>query len=526
RQFPEDAGPLAHPIRPNSYIEINNFYTATIYEKGAEVVRMIHTLLGPEGFRAGLDLYVERHDGQAATCEDFIAAMEAATAVDLNRFRRWYIQAGTPKLKAAGRYDEAAGTYELTLSQSCPPTPGQEVKEPFHIPVAVGLIDGAGGDMPLRLVGEDPADAPSTRLLELIEPVQTFRFAGIAERPTPSILRGFSAPVIVEQALSEEERLQLMAHDSDPFNRWQAAQDIALDLLLRMVRAVQRGNEPPADPAFVAALGRTLADETLDPAFAAEMLALPGEDVIAERMDVVDVDAVHAARKALARAVAEGLREPLMEAWRRYRENSADPTDTAAAGRRALKNRALAYLMETGDAEIGDLCLRQYEEAETMTDSIAALGQLAHGDSPHRRRALADFRQKWAGDKLVLDKWFAVQASSPRADTLARVRELMRDSAFTLQNPNKVRALIGAFVSTNPLRFHASDGSGYEFLADRVLELDAINPQVAARLLTPMGRWRRHDAGRQEKMKAQLQCILDHEGLSKDSFEIARKSLG
>ena len=526
RQFAEDAGPLAHPIRPDSYIEINNFYTATVYEKGAEVVRMIHTLLGPEGFRKGLDLYFARHDGQAVTCEDFVAAMEDATGIGLDQFRRWYVQAGTPKLKAAGHYDEAAGTYELTLSQSCPPTPGQETKQPLHIPVAVGLVDGAGRDMPLRLVGEERADEPLTRLLELTEPVQTFRFAGIAERPTPSILRGFSAPVIVEQALSEEDRLHLMAHDGDPFNRWQAAQDIALDLLLRMVRAMQRGNEQPGDPAFVAALGRTLADETLDPAFAAEMLALPGEDVIADRMDVVDVEAVHAARKLLVRSVAEGLREPLMEAYRRYLENSADPTDTAAAGRRALKNRALAYLMETGEPEIGDLCLRQYEEAATMTDSIAALTQLAHRDSLHRRRALADFRQKWAGDKLVLDKWFAVQASSPRADTLARVRELMRDSAFTLHNPNKVRALIGAFATTNPLRFHAADGSGYEFLADRVLELDPTNPHVAARLLNPLGRWRRHDEARQALMKAQLQRILDHDGLSKDCFEIARKSLG
>jgi aminopeptidase N len=526
RQFPEDAGPLAHPIRPDSYIEINNFYTATIYEKGAEVVRMIHTLLGPEGFRKGLDLYFERHDGQAVTCEDFVAAMEAATGEDLNRFRLWYVQAGTPKLKATGRYDAAGEIYELTLSQTCPPTPGQEAKEPLHIPVAVGLLDEAGGDIPLRLVGENRADAPSTRMLELTEAVQTFRFADIAEHPTPSILRGFSAPVIVEQALLEKDRLHLMAHDTDPFNRWQAAQDIALELLLRIVKAVQRGNEPPADPAFVAALGRTLADETLDPAFAAEMLALPGEDVIAERMEVVDVEAVHGARKALALAVAEGLREPLMEAYRRNLENSADPTDTAAGGRRALKNRALAYLMETGEPEIGDLCLRQYEEAATMTDSIAALTQLAHRDSPHRRRTLADFRQKWAGDKLVLDKWFAVQATSPRADTLARVRELMRDSAFTQQNPNKVRALIGAFATANPLRFHAADGSGYEFLADRVLELDAGNPQVAARLLTPMGRWHRHDEGRRALMRAQLRRILDHEGLSKDSFEIAGKSLG
>lgn len=526
RQFPEDGGPLAHPIRPDSYIEINNFYTATVYEKGAEVVRMIHTLLGPGGFRKGMDLYFRRHDGQAVTCEEFVAAMEDAAGRDLNRFRRWYIQAGTPKLKAEGRYDEVSRTYELTLGQSCPPTPGQETKEPFHIPVAIGLIDGEGRDMPLRLVGEDRADAPATRILELTEPVQTFRFADVAERPTPSILRDFSAPVIVEQALSEEERLHLMAHDSDPFNRWQAAQDIALEQLLRMVKAVQRGKEPPSDPAFVKALGRTLADETLDPAFVAEMLALPGEDVVAERMGVVDVEAVHAARKALLCSVAEGLREPMMQTYRRHIDNSADPTDTAASGRRALKNRALAYLMETAESEMHDLCLRQYEGAATMTDAIAAMTQLAHRESPHRRRVLADFRQKWAGDRLVLDKWFSVQASSPRADTLERIRELMRDSAFTMHNPNKVRSLIGAFSSINPLRFHAADGAGYEFLADRVLELDAINPQVAARLLTPLGRWRRFDKDRQVKMKAQLWRILDHDGLSKDSYEIARKSLG
>jgi len=526
RQFAEDAGPLAHPVRPDSYIEISNFYTATVYEKGAEVVRMIHTLLGAEGFRKGMDLYFERHDGQAATCEDFVSAMEDATGVDLNRFRRWYVQAGTPRIKASGHYDAAANVYELTLTQSCPPTPGQETKEPHHIPVAVGLIDSQGDDLPLRMVGEDQEGGSATRILELTEPVQTYRFDGIEERPTPSILRGFSAPVIVEQSLSEEDRLHLMAHDSDPFNRWQAAQDIALELLLRMVKSVQRGKQLPVDPDFVAALGRTLSDQSLDPAFAAEMLALPGEDVIADRMDVVDVEAVHAARKALARAVAIGLRDPLQEAYRRHLDNSADPTDTEAAGRRALKNRALSYLMETGEAEFGDLCLRQYEQAATMTDSIAALVQFAHRESPHRRRVLSDFRQRWAGDRLVLDKWFAAQATSPRADTLDRVRELMRDSAFTMHNPNKVRSLIGSFAAANPLRFHAADGSGYEFLADRVLELDPINSQVAARLLTPMGRWRRHDEGRQNKMRAQLQRILDHDGLSRDCYEIARKSLG
>jgi aminopeptidase N len=527
RQFPEDAGPLAHPVRPDSYIEINNFYTATVYEKGAEVVRMIHTLLGPDGFRKGVDLYFERHDGQAVTCDDFVAAMEDANGADLSQFRRWYDQAGTPKVKVEGRYDAASRSYEMTFHQSALPTPGQDAKQALHIPVAVGLLDAEGHDMPLRLDGED-ATSGGAKILELREPVQTFRFTDVDvdAPPTPSILRGFSAPVIVEQDLSEDQRLHLMAHDSDLFNRWQAGQDIALQLLLRGVRAIQRGGPAPADEAFVAALGRTLGDETLDPAFAAEMLALPGEDVIADRMEVIDVDAVHLAREGLRRTIATTLSDGLLTAYHRHAGNAPASPAPESAGHRALKNRALGYLVATGSAEMDELCHTQFENAATMSDSIAALSLLAHGESPNRRRALAEFRQRWADDRLVLDKWFMVQATAPRADTLERVRELMRDSAFSMRNPNKVRALIGAFAGANAIRFHAADGTGYRFLGDRVLDLDPLNPQVAARLLMPLGRWRRFDKARQKKIRTQLQRILARDGLSRDVYEIAKKTLG
>jgi len=522
RQFPEDAGPLAHPVRPDSYIEINNFYTATVYEKGAEVVRMLHGLLGPEGFRRGIDLYFQRHDGQAVTCDDLVAAMEDANGADLAQFRRWYAQAGTPKVRIEGRHDAAAGAYEMTLTQTTPPTPGQDRKEPLHIPVAVGLIDAQGRDIPLRLEGERAAGG-GTRVLDLREAVQTFRFVDVQEPPVPSVLRGFSAPVIIEQRLSEAQRLHLMAHDSDAFNRWQAGQDIALRVLLRGVRAIQHGAALPSGRGFTDALARILEDGTLDPAFAAEMLSLPSEEVIADRMEVVDVDAVHLAREDLRRKVAVQLKDRLLSAYHRHAGNA--PPAPEAAGHRALKNRALGYLVATGEAYMDELCHAQFQSAETMSDSIAALSLLAHGESPHRRRALAEFRQRWADDRLVLDKWFMVQATSPRPDTLECVRRLIRDSAFSMRNPNKVRALIGAFSGANAVRFHAADGSGYRFLADRVLELDAINPQVAARLLTPLARWRRFDSARKKKIRAELRRILQRDGLSRDVYEIAKKTL-
>jgi aminopeptidase N len=513
RQFPEDSGPLAHPVRPRSYIEINNFYTATVYEKGAELVGMIHTLLGAQGFRKGIDLYFARHDGKAVTTDDFVAAMEDATGADLRQFRRWYDQAGTPKLTVSGAYDAAARVYELTVRQTTAPTPGEAEKPPLHIPLAVGLLDGDGHDMATGTV------------LELREPVQTFRFEDVASPPTPSVLRGFSAPVTVEQELSEDQRLHLMAHDSDPFNRWQAGQDLALHQLLRMVGDVRRGEPPAADDGFIDALGRTLADQSLDPAFAAEMLVLPGEDYIADRMDVIDVDSVHSAREGLRRAIAGRLGDALLDTYRRLAGNNPGTADPAEAGRRALKNRALGYLVAGGDAAMDRLCFEQFNSAQVMTDSIAALGLLANGGSPDRKRALAEFRQRWADDRLVLDKWFSVQAMSPRADTLDRVRDLMTDSVFSLTNPNRVRALVGVFASGNPLRFHGADGAGYRFLADIVLKLDPLNPQVAARLLTPFGRWRRFDETRQALMKDALQRVAGKPGLSRDVYEIASKTL-
>ncbi len=526
RQFPEDAGPLAHPVRPESYIEINNFYTATVYEKGAELVRMIHTLLGGRAFRKGLDLYFRRHDGAAVTTDDFVAAMEDASGIDLKQFRRWYIQAGTPKLSVSGDYDAAAKTYDLTIRQMTPATPGQASKKPLHIPVAVGLLDSEGADMPLSLNADPPTtDKATTRVLEVREPVQTFRFTNVAEPPTPSVLRGFSAPLSVDQQLDETQRLHLMAHDSDPFNRWQAGQDLALATLVQAVRDIRAGRKPRHDRRFIEALGRTLEEESLDAAFAAEMLALPGEEVVADRLDVIDVVAVHTAREALRRAIADALREPMLDVYHRQSGNRALAGDPVEAGRRALKNRVLGYLTAAGDPAMDELCLRQYENAETMTDSIAALALLAAGDSRHREHALADFRQRWADDRLVLDKWFAVQATSPRPDTLERVRGLMSDSVFSLRNPNRVRALVGTFASQNLVRFHAPDGAGYAFLADIVLKLDSLNPQVAARLLTPFARWRRFGEASRKLMRGQLDRIIRRQPLSRDVYEIARKML-
>ncbi|UCH75069.1 MAG: aminopeptidase N [Rhodospirillales bacterium] len=525
RQFPEDAGPLAHPVRPDSYIEINNFYTATVYEKGAEIVRMLHTLLGDDGFRNGIDLYFRRHDGQAVTCDDFVAAMESATGGDLSQFRLWYGQAGTPRVEVEGRHDAVAKTYELTFRQTTPATSGQDTKKPLHIPISIGLLDSAGHEIPLCQEDGDHA-AGATRTLELREPVQTFRFVGVDTPPTPSVLRGFSAPVIVEQELSLEQRFHLMIHDTDPFNRWQAGQDIAVDLLLASVRAIQRGGSAAGHVAFANALRCVIEDATLDPAFVAEMLALPSEEVVADRLQVIDVDAVHKARESLRRQLAGELRDCLLAAYHHHAGNAPPSASPEAARHRALKNRALGLLMAGGEAEIDDLCYAQFETAKTMSDSIAALSFLAHGSSPHRRRALSEFRQRWAEDRLVLDKWFMVQATAPRPDTLVRVRELMRDSAFSLRNPNKVRALIGAFAGANAVCFHAADGSGYRFLADQVLELDPVNPQVAARLLTPLGRWRRFDAHRRNIIRGQLRRILKRQGLSRDVYEIAAKTLG
>ncbi|MFN4165649.1 MAG: aminopeptidase N [Ferrovibrio sp.] len=522
RQFPEDAGPLAHPIRPDSYIAIDNFYTATVYEKGSEVIRMMHTLLGEDGFQKGMKLYVERHDGEAATCDQFVAAMADANGADLEQFRLWYSQAGTPELRIEGQYEAQSGDYALTVMQHCPPTPGQPDKQPMHIPLHVGLLDAQGQDIPLRLDNEAVAPQRNGRVLSVTAPRQTFRFRGVPEPRALSLNRGFSAPVSIRASQSGTERAFLMAHDSDAFARWEAGQQYATDLLLQRVAQPSKA----FDPDFVAAVGQVLRDGSLEPAFAAEAITLPSEDYIADHMAVIDVEAVHVARRALRRQIADTHRGLLLATYDGNRMPGAYSPDAGPAGQRALKNAALSYLSELvpGDRGILDRIAGQYRDADNMTDRMAALRLLVDLDVPERQAALDDFHSRFRDDALVLDKWLALQAISALPDTLERVGALMKHPAFSMQKPNKVRALIGSFTA-NALRYHAADGTGYAFHADRIIELDPINPQVAARLLAPLGRWRRVDAGRQAKMKAELERILAVPKLSRETYEIASKSL-
>ncbi|BBK38431.1 aminopeptidase N [Allostella sp. ATCC 35155] len=518
RQFPEDAGPLAHPIRPDSYLEINNFYTATVYEKGAEVIRMLEGLLGRDGFRRGMDLYVARHDGEAATCEQFVAAMADANGRDFGQFLRWYGQAGTPRLAVSSRHDAASATYELTVAQRTPPTPGQPDKLPLHIPLHLGLVGRDGAEIPLQLEGENRPEG-TARVLEMTGASQSWRFVGVAQPPVLSINRGFAAPVIVENPESDADLALRMQGDADPFQRWEAAQSFATRLLLETIAAARQGRPTPSPDAFVAALAAAHDAAAADPAFAAELLALPGEFYLAEQMAVIDVDAVHAAREGLRRAVAHGLADRLRAA----RGLAAGPfaPDAASAGRRALRNIALGYLATIdGPGE----AMAQYRAADNMTDRFAALATLAELDTPERAEALADFHDRHAGDALVLNKWLGLQASSTLPDTLATVRRLLDHPAFSYGNPNKIYALVGGFAG-NALRFHAADGSGYAFIADQILRLDPRNPQVAARLLKPFGRWRRFDPDRQALMRAQLDRIAAAPDLSPDCREIVDLSL-
>ena len=525
RQFAEDSGPLSHSVQPKSYIEINNFYTATVYEKGAELVRMIHTLIGQRAFRKGMDLYFKRHDGQAATVEDFIAAMSDASDDELFGFRSWYDQAGTPVLIASGRYDSDAKTYDLTVSQRCPPTPGQPQKTPCLIPLSMGLIGPLGKDLPLRLEGEATA-ASKNKVLRLTEETQKFRFVDVPEAPTPSLLRGFSAPVLLTTTRTATDSAFLMSHDSDPFNRWEAGQQYATDILQARIQTIQTGGAAEPADAFIDALQTSMTDSSADKAFLAQMLMLPGEQYIAARMKEVDVDAIHGAREGLRRDIADNLGAEMAQVYHENASNQPYSPDAEPAGRRQLRNTALGYLACGGATDGIDLCGAQFKNANNMTDAMAALEILSHIDAPARNDALAEFHDKWREDAIVIDKWLALQATSSLPGALDDVQALLTHEAFSIRIPNKVRALIGAFCNANQVRFHAADGSGYDFLADRVLELDALNPQVAARLLGPLGPWRKFDSGRQQKMKGQLQRILDSEQtLSPDVFEIASKSL-
>ncbi|WP_145130150.1 aminopeptidase N [Pseudomonas sp. URMO17WK12:I11] len=527
-QFAEDAGPMAHPVRPDSFIEISNFYTLTVYEKGSEVVRMVRTLLGAEGFRQGSDLYFERHDGQAVTTDDFIKAMEDANGVDLTQFKRWYSQAGTPRLEVSDAYDEAAHTYSLTFRQSCPPTPDKAEKLPFVIPVELGLLDAQGNDLPLQLAGESAA-VGSTRVLSVTEAEQTFVFQGIQARPLPSLLRGFSAPVKLSFPYDRDQLMFLMQHDSDGFNRWEAGQQLAVQVLQELIDQHQRGQALQLDPRLVRALDTVLGDTSLDAAMVAEMLSLPGEGYLTEISQVADVDAIHAAREFARRQIAEHLFEPL---WARYQANRAVSRNTAYVAaaehfaRRSLQNIALSYLMLSAKPQVLEATLEQFEQCDNMTERLTALAVLVNSPfEAERAKALDSFAEHFKDNPLVMDQWFSVQAASTLPGGLARVKALMQHPAFTLKNPNKVRAVVGAFAGQNLVNFHAADGSGYRFLADLVIELNALNPQIASRQLAPLTRWRKYDAARQALMKGELERILAAGELSSDVYEVVSKSL-
>ena len=505
-QFPEDAGPLAHPVRPESYQEISNFYTATIYNKGAELIRMMATMLGPQAFRAATDLYFQRFDGTAATCEDFVACMEEAGGVDLSQFRLWYSQAGTPRLAASVEHEAGGGRATVKLAQSIPATPGQPDKAPMLLPLKLRLF-GAETGRPLT----------DERLVLFGDRAGGVTFEAITERPVLSINRGFSAPVVIESDRSAADLAFLSRHDDDSFGRYEAMQQLMLDTL------VAGAVEGRADTrAVVDAVGATLADTRLDPAFVAEAVLLPSESFVGDQLAAVDPETIFRAREGLRRDLGRALDAQWRAAYDGPREAYA--YTPAAKGTRRLRNVALGYVAASGAADAAKLAFTQFEAADNMTDRQAALGTLANGDSNERVAALDIFYNRYADNALVLDKWFQTQALSTRADTGATVAELVRHPDFTLANPNRARSLIGAF-GVNQRAFHAPDGSGYRFLADQLIALDRLNPQTAAKLMPPLGRWRRFDAARAGMMRAELERIVATPGLSKDLFEQASKSL-
>ncbi len=522
-QFPEDSGPLAHPVRPDSYIEINNFYTATVYEKGAELCRMIETMVGRDGFRTATDLYFERHDGNAATVEDFISCIAEATGTDLDQFMRWYNQAGTPEVAASLTYSTKDKVAELSLSQVTPATPGQARKRPLHMPIKIGLLGKNGDDLPLQLEnGEEITDG----LIHLREASQTYRFANIPAPPVPSLLRGFSAPIKLTSHLSEHDLEFLMANDSDLFNRWQAGQSYALRILISAVAEIRKDQNPVPANAFVGALAAILRDENLEPAYRAEVLKLPSEsDVAREIGKDVDPDSIHKAREWLRGVVSRELHEELEELYQTNAVTGPYSPEAEDTGKRSLRNTALALLSASGEASDVTRVSAHYETAANMTDKIAALGVLTHLEGKSREASFEDFYNQWKDDHLVIDKWFALQAMSNLPDAPERVQALTAHPLFSLNTPNKVRALFGAFANMNPIGFCRADGAGFRLVADAVLEIDTFNPQVSARMLGAFKSWRMLESTRQLKAESELKRIASHDKLSRDLFEIVTKTL-
>jgi aminopeptidase N len=522
-QFAEDAGPMSHPIRPESYVSMDNFYTATVYEKGAEVVRLYATLLGTDGFRKGMDLYFERHDGEAVTCDDFRAAMADANGADLRQFERWYAQSGTPVIEATGGYDESGRLYDLTLRQLAPRADADA--PPLHVPIRVGLLAPDGRELALRLSGEYKDKLATTRLLELKEREKTFRFVDVPVRPVVSLLRDFSAPVKLRMARTPDELAFLMAHDSDPFQRWDAGQELAKSVLLALAARHGRGEVLSVPEGVLAAFGRVLADDSLDGSFRALALTLPDELTLAQELEVVDPEALHAARRFFVRELARAHRERWLATWRALAETTKNDIEAESIDRRRLKNRALLTLASLEEPATVALAWQQFERARNMTDSEAALSALSGIDCRERELALDAFYRRWKHDPLVLDKWFRIQAVAPQQATLERVIALAQHPDFTLKNPNRARSLLSAFAHANPARFHARDGRAYAFVASKVLEIDALNPQLAARLVSAFNPWKRYDAARRDAMRAELERIHAHAGLSKDTGEIVERAL-
>jgi len=522
-QFVEDAGPLAHPVRPELYHEINNFYTTTVYDKGAEIVRMIKVLIGPDLFRRGMDLYFTRHDGEAATVEQFVQCFADVSRRDFSQFKRWYTQAGTPEIAVVAHYDPGAKTYRLDVAQTIPPTPGQPDKEPMVIPLAIGLVGANGDDLPLALDGR----LLERGVLELKERSHSFIFTGVSERPILSLNRGFSAPIKLKLPLEPDELRFLAAHDGDPFNRWQAVQTLAMSLLTGNVADLRTGAPAREDEGLVAALGAILANRGLEPAFVALMLTPPSEPDIAREIGRdVDPDAVFAARRALRAATGRRLGAALAETYGRMITRSPYRPDATGAGRRALKNICLDLLAATEENDAIARAMSQYRSADNMTDRMAALETLSLHDRPERADALEDFYRRYADDPLIIDKWLALQAVIPERATLDRVRALTAHPAFSMANPNRVRALIGSFAQANHTQFNRIDGAGYEFVADIVLTLDPKNPQVAARIMGAFRSWRALEAQRRERAEATLRRVAAAPALSRDVADIVARTLG
>jgi aminopeptidase N len=515
-QFAQDAGPMAHSIRPDHYIEVNNFYTVTVYNKGSEVIRMMRTLLGPEKFRRAMDLYFKRYDGQAVTTSEFVKSMEDAGHIDLTQFQLWYSQAGTPVLDIKSNYNKTKKTYTLTVAQSCPPTPGQRSKKPYHIPIAVGLLDAKTGKDLLQ---------PATQILQLKKKKQSFTFKDIAQAPIPSLLRDFSAPVKLQYNYGDAELLFLLKHDSDGFNRWDAGQTLATKIIFQLVKQYRQNKALKLAPAYVDAFHQLLVDKTIDLQLLTQMLQLPRMAYLIEQMKVADIEALHHVREFIKTELTQQLQANFFADYDRYYSTHAYQFSTQAIGRRQIANLCLSYLMQLDKPDIRELCLQQMRKADNMTNELGGLSALINADCVERKTALSEFYKKWEKENLVIDKWFSLQALSNLPNTLDVVKDLLNHPAFNIKNPNRARALIGAFVQYNYINFHDKSGKGYEFLADQIQIIDPMNPQLSARLIDPLIHWRKFDKNRQKLMCKQLKRIAQLPKLSKDVYEIVTKSL-